>query len=284
MKVTAYRKDGYQRVAVTDSAGKFQIAALPGMYSLILTGTDDFAPVGTTREQIDVTIDADPAPIALTACRTVNVTGMVTDEGGTPVAGAEVRTAASTTGVKTDAAGRFELRGVPSQGSVQLYAVKQPKYATLTLEDFDGEEPQQLVLSEQSGRRGSMAANTKAPALKVYALQDGASEDWTPLADKDTILVFCALWHPKSREWLAKAKAWADEHDANLAAISIDWSLDQARRGAAAIAEVLPAEILFVGPGGLEVAKDWHLSALNQAYLISPDGRVRKSPPPGELP
>ena len=284
MKITAYRPDGFQRDVLTDSAGRFQIAALPGMYSLMLAGTDDFAPIGTTRESIDVTTEADPEPIALAACRTVTMTGTVTDENGAPVAGVEVRTAASATGVKTDDAGHFELRGVPSRGSVQLYALKQPKYALLTLEDFDGKEPQQLVLSEQSGRRGSMAANSKAPALKVYALEDGTSDDWKPLADKDTILVFCALWHPKSHEWLANAKTWADEHDANLAAISIDWSLEQARRGAAAVADVVPAEIHFAGPGGLEVAKDWHLSSLNQAYLVSPDGRVRKSPPPGELP
>jgi thiol-disulfide isomerase/thioredoxin len=284
MKVTVYRQDGFQRDATTDSEGKFQIAVLPGMYSLMLAGTDDFAPIGQAREQVDVTVDADPAPIALAACRTVTVTGTVTDEAGTAVAGAEVRTAASSTSVKTDDSGKFELRGVPSQGSVQLYALKQPKYAMLTLEDFDGKEPQQLVLSEQSGRRGTLAAGAKAPPLTLYALEDGTASEWTSSLEKDTLLVFCALWHPQARDFLAQAKDWAGEHEAKLTAVSIDWSLDQARRAVQSLDDAMRGDIRFAGPGGLEVAKDWRLSSLNQAYLVSPAGLVRSSPPPGELP
>jgi hypothetical protein len=254
------------------------------MYSLMLAGTDDFAPIGQAREQVDVTVDADPAPIALAACRTVTVTGTVTDEAGTAVAGAEVRTAASSTSVKTDDSGKFELRGVPSQGSVQLYALKQPKYAMLTLEDFDGKEPQQLVLSEQSGRRGTLAAGAKAPPLTLYALEDGTASEWTSSLEKDTLLVFCALWHPQARDFLAQAKDWAGEHEAKLTAVSIDWSLDQARRAVQSLDDAMRGDIRFAGPGGLEVAKDWRLSSLNQAYLVSPAGLVRSSPPPGELP
>jgi thiol-disulfide isomerase/thioredoxin/protocatechuate 3,4-dioxygenase beta subunit len=284
MKITAYRQDGFQRNATTDSEGKFQIAVLPGMYSLMLAGTDEFAPVGQAREQVDVTSESDPTPVALAACRTVTVTGTVTDEDGTVVVGAEVRMAASTTSVKTDDAGRFELRGVPSQGSVQLYAVKQPKYAMITLDDFDGKEPQQLVLSELSGRRGTLAAGATAPPLTVYALEDGAASEWKPSAEKDTLVVFCALWHPKARDFLAQAKDWADKQNADLAAISIDWSLDQARRASGPLGDAMPVEVYFAGPGGLPVAKDWHLTSLNQTYLVSPAGKVRSSPPPGELP
>jgi hypothetical protein len=284
MKITAYRQDGFRRDATTDGDGKFQIAALPGMYSLMLTGTDDFAPVNATREQVEVQTDADPEPVVLAACRAVKVTGTVTDEEGSPVAAAEVRTAVSTSSVKTDDAGRFELPGVPSRGTVQLYAVKQPKYAMLTLEDFDGKEPQQLVLSEQSGRRGTLAAGAKAPPLTVYALEDGAASEWKSPAEKDTLLVFCALWHPKARDFLVQANDWAGKHEANLAAVSIDWSLDQARRAVRSLNDAMPGEIHFAGPGGLEAAKDWRLSSLNQAYLVSPAGLVRSSPPPGELP
>jgi thiol-disulfide isomerase/thioredoxin len=285
MKITAHRQDGVRRVTLTDRDGKFRMAALPGLYSLAIMGTDDFAPVGITQEQVDVAAESDPAPLELAACRTVTVTGTVTDEAGTAIADAEVRTATSPSSVKTDDAGRFELRGVPSQGSVQLYAIKQPKYAMVTLENFDGREPQTLVIADQSsGRRGSLAGGTKAPPLKLATLDRAEPVDWKPVADKDTLVVFCALWHPKSREVLAKAKVWADERDANLAAVSIDWSLEQARRGAESLQGVDVNDIRFAGPGGLEIAKDWNLRSPAQSYLVTPNGQIRSSPPPGELP
>jgi thiol-disulfide isomerase/thioredoxin/protocatechuate 3,4-dioxygenase beta subunit len=285
MKVSAYRTDGFLRDAVTDHDGTFRIAVLPGTYSLAMSGTDDFAPIGTIREQVDIEVDSDPGPLDLSVCRAVSVTGTVTDEDGATVADAEVRLAISSNSVKTDDEGKFELRGVPSQGSVQLYALKRPKFAIATLEDFDGREPQTLVLGEQgSGRRGSPATGTKAPPLKLLALAGGEPIDWKPAADKDTLVVFCALWHPKSRDLLAEARAWADEHQANLAAISIDWSLEQARRGAEALKGIKANEIQFAGPGGLAIAKDWNLSSPVQTYLVTSNGRIQVSPPPGELP
>jgi hypothetical protein len=60
--------------------------------------------------------------------------------------------------------------------------------------------------------------------------------------------------------------------------MSIDWSLDQARRGADALPDSEDYEIHFAGPGGLNVAKAWHLKSLTQAYLVSPDGKIRDSP------
>jgi thiol-disulfide isomerase/thioredoxin len=285
LKITAYRQDGVRRVTLTDQGGNFRIAALPGMYSLAIMGTDDFAPVGTTQLQVDVAAESDPAPLELAACRTVTVTGTVTDEEGSAVVSAEVRTATGAAGVKTDDAGRFELRGVPSQGSVQLYALKQPKYAMVTLEDFDGREPQTLVIADQaSGRRGSLAGGTKAPPLKLAALKNEEPVDWKPAADKDTLIIFCALWHPKSRDLLVQAKAWAIEHQAILAPVSIDWSLEQARRGAESLPGIDVNEVQFAGPGGLEIAKDWNLTSPARAYLVSSKGQIRSSPPPGELP
>jgi thiol-disulfide isomerase/thioredoxin/protocatechuate 3,4-dioxygenase beta subunit len=287
MKVTAFRQDGFRRDALTDDDGNFQLPVLPGMYRLALAGTDDFAPATSVAAttQVDVVADSDPALLELSVCRAVTVTGTVTDEDGTAVAGAEVRSATSAKGVTTDDAGRFELRGVPSKGNVQLYAVKRPKVATITLEDFDGREPQTLVLGQQpTGRHGSLTTGTKAPPLKLYTLESGEPVDWKLSPDKDTLIVFCALWHPKSRALLAQAKAWADEHQANLAPISIDWSREQARRGAEALERIDANAIHFAGPGGLEIAKDWNLTTPVHTYLISSNGHIRSSPPPGELP
>jgi thiol-disulfide isomerase/thioredoxin len=284
MKVTAYRQDGFRRDVSTSADGNFEIPVLPGTYYLILEGTGDFAPIGTTREQVDVAADRDPDPVKLAACRTVTVTGSVTDEDGSAVAGADVRTAASQKSVKTDDAGRFELGGVPSRGPVQLFAMKPPKHAMVTLEDFDGKEPQQLVLGQQAGRSASLAAGGKAPPLKVYELDGGTPREWQPAAEHETLVLFCALWHPSTPELLARAKAWTDEHQAKLALMSIDWSLEQARRSAESLQDAHDLEIHFAGPGGLEVAKAWNLKSLTQAYLVSPEGKIRKSPPTGELP
>jgi protocatechuate 3,4-dioxygenase beta subunit/thiol-disulfide isomerase/thioredoxin len=284
MKVTAYRQDGFRRETITGADGKFHLGVLPGTYYLIPVGSEDFAPIGASREQLEVQAERDPEPVELTACRTVSVTGTVTDVDGAPVTGADVRTGASEKGVKTDDAGRFELKGVPSQGSVQLYAMKPPKYAMVTLEDFAGKEPQQLVLGQQAGRSASLAAGGKAPPLKVRELDGGTPREWQPPADQETLVLFCALWHPSTPDLLARAKAWADEHQAKLALMSIDWSLEQARRGAESLQDADDYEIHFAGPGGLEIAQAWNLKSLTQAYLVSPDGKIRRSPPPGELP
>jgi hypothetical protein len=250
-------------------------------------GNGDLAPIATERVPLEVAADHDPEPLAISACRTVTVKGIVTDEDDLPVDGVQVRTAASEQSVTTDKAGRFELSGVPSRGKVQLYAMKQPKFALVALEDCDESEPQTLVLrSQQSGGAATLTKGTPTPQLPLYALADGDSVDWKPVKGRQTLLVFAPLWHPTTHDILARAKAWATEQDAQLAIVSTDWSLDAARREADDCADLVSDAnpILFAGPGGIEIAKDWNLKGPAQAYLINANGKIAAAPPPGSLP
>jgi thiol-disulfide isomerase/thioredoxin len=286
MKVTALRNDGLRRNSVSDADGKFRLAVMPGTYWLVFEGSDDFAPIAGEREQVVVGVDSDPSPVELAACRTVTVSGTVFDEDWQPVADAEVRAGPSSKKAITDESGRFELGGVPSRGAVQIYAVKRPKFAMATLQDCEGWEPLTLVLGERQPGREGLTAGAKIPLLVLHSLDDGAAHDWQPAAEGDSLIVFCALWHPAGRELVERAKTWADEHDATLTVASIDWSLAAARRAAAALNErqSRQCEILFAGPGGLEIDKAWSVAPPAQAYLVSSGGKVRKAPRPGALP
>jgi hypothetical protein len=188
--------------------------------------------------------------------------------------------------VTTDEDGHFELRGIPSRGTVQLYALKRPTYALVTLEDFDGQESQELVLGQHSGQRGTLGPGAKAPPLTLYTLDDGEPVEWQAADEKEALVVFCALWHPAAQGLLEQAKKWADEHQARFVPVSIDWSLAQARREAERLNQQQASqfEILFAGPGGLEIAEDWNVKSPAQAYLVSADGKIQRSPPPGQLP
>ncbi len=287
VKVGIYRQDGFRRATDANAEGEFRIAVMPGTYMLLFEGNDQFAPIPVEVAQVTVEDDVDPAPVELAACRTVTVKGTVTDEDGEPAAGVEVRTARSGIKATTDEAGRFELAGVPSRGSVPLYAIKRPKFAMVTLSDCDGSEEQSLVLGQQLGRgQQGLGVGAKAPGLVLYTLEDGAAHAWQPAVEGDSLLVFCSLWHPAGRELVKQAGDWATEHDATLTVASTDWSLAAAQRAVSALTagQSDGTTILFAGPGGLEIAESWHVSSPAQGFLVSPAGKVLKSPRPGELP
>jgi hypothetical protein len=83
-----------------------------------------------------------------------------------------------------------------------------------------------------------------------------------------------------------RAKTWADEHEAELKVFSTDWSLEQAKREAAAYSDtVLSADaVRYAGPGGLEIDKAWAWVGKPQAYWVGANGRITAAPPAGTLP
>jgi thiol-disulfide isomerase/thioredoxin len=286
MKINVYRADGFRRVGISAADGTFAIPVMPGSYYVAAIGNDNLAPITTEREQFEVAADQDPEPLEFAACKTVTVRGVVTDEDDQPVEGAEVRHALSEKSVKTDEEGRFELSGVPSRGQVQLYAIKRPKFALAMLEDCDGEEPQTLVLGAQSnGQARQLAKGMKTPPLKLTKLADGEPIEWKP-GDRDTLVLIAPLWHPATRDLVVRAKTWADEHEAELKVFSTDWSLEQAKREAAAYSDtVLSADaVRYAGPGGLEIDKAWSWVGKPQAYWVGANGRITAAPPAGTLP
>jgi hypothetical protein len=137
-------------------------------------------------------------------------------------------------------------------------------------------------LGIDSGARDGLKPGSPLPILVATSLKDGSAVDWHPASDKKTLLVFCALWHPQGRDLLKRARAWAAEHDTHLAAFSIDWGAEQARRYLTAAGG--DRDLLYAGPGGVELAAQWKLRMPGQALLISADGKVLSCPVPLELP
>ena len=114
---------------VTDAQGKYTIYAQPGSASVSLgTGTSGSGyTMGSPRQvfQGELTKDIDCPVVELQHDKTVE--GLVVDDHGRPVAGAEVRTkfdASSKNCVLTDAAGKFAVPGLESQKPCSLRARK----------------------------------------------------------------------------------------------------------------------------------------------------------------
>jgi protocatechuate 3,4-dioxygenase beta subunit len=280
VKVTAYRNDGNRRMATTNADGQFKINVFPGAYFLTFEGTDEFAPISRSREEIDVDSDIDPPPVNIEACPAITVTGTVKDLEGKPVAGAQVRGSANAKVVGTDAAGHFELRGVASRGQIAILASKPPLVAQAVLTDVDPEKPIDLTLQPQNNDRVSAdGLSGKMPRLELHNVIHDEPVDWQPAPDSDTLIAFCSLWHPAGRELAQRAKQWADDHHVYVTIVSTDWSIGEARRRWDTLGLNPPGirSPLYAGPGGLEIAKDWKLNSPAQAYLISPQGNILKT-------
>tara|TARA_R110002072_G_C7978996_1_gene536051 strand:- start:40389 stop:43952 length:3564 start_codon:yes stop_codon:yes gene_type:complete len=105
---------------------------------------------------------------------------------------------------------------------------------------------------------------------------DGESTRWQPAGNSERLLVFAALWHPASKPFIEKARAWTVENNRPLTVISLDWNVDQARREAEALK--LADQTLFAGPGRLSLGPEWTLSNGRGAFLIDASGRLSARP------
>ena len=281
IKVTAYRDNGFRRSATTDEKGHFHIPVLPGTYTIRTEGNEQFCPVASERLTTVVSKSANPTPLALEACRAVALQGVVKDESGKPVAGANVLSPTRQS-VKTDEKGRFTLPGMPSAGTATVYARKNNKSGLVQLKDTDSRRDVEIRLGQGSRSRDGLGAGRVVPALAARSLKDGKPVDWKPAPDRNTLVVFCALWHPQGNALLQQAISWAKANDAHLAAFSIDWSLKQAQRHQAAFGS--DTTILYAGAGGLSAAADWHFTVPGQVILVSPKATVLSVPSPLQLP
>lgn len=248
----------------------------------MMEGNEQLAQVIRDREATKVPANADPEPLALTACHTITVKGKVKDEAGNAVAGAKVPSSSGRKTVETDDQGQFEILGVPAKGKFIVQAFKDNKRGYLELEDVDPKEAIEVVLGQTPGSRDVLQSGQKAPKLQAFSLDTGAEAKWKPAADQNTLVVFCALWHPAGREFLGKAQTWAKDNNSSLAVFSIDWTPQQAKRNL----KSLPAikDVLYAGPGGLAASADWGAITPARAFLLSPNGKILKSPEPLNLP
>ena len=257
---------------------------MPGDYNLLVEGTEALTPIARrSNNAVAVAAEADPEPLAVEVCRAVMVRGIVVGDDGAPVASAKVRSS-SNRNLQTTSndKGEFELAGIASVGKVTISAQAANEIGAVVLEDCDGRETLKIVLGQRPGGGSpGLQRGRSLPALTVMTL-DGAQLDWRPGANGNHLLVFCQLGHAAGRSFLSQARTWAQDHDARLVICSIDWSLEQARREASA--QGVKSSVLFAGPGGLNLAKEWSLAEPAQAYLISSAGKVLSDPPAGKLP
>jgi hypothetical protein len=283
IKVTLVGNHGMQRSALSNDDGTFQVAALAGNYRLSVEGSEKFAPIAPRANTMTVAAESDPEPIMIEVSRATVVKGSVVDGHGGPVAGAKVRSTAGPLTVTTNDKGEFELAGVPSAGPATIFASKDRLSGRVVMQDYDGKSQPQITLglpvAQSSQRR--LPAGSNIPPLTAWKL-DGEQVEWRPGGDRNCLIVFCALGHPAGRAFLHRAVAWAQEHKVHLAAFSIDWTVEQAARESAAIR--LETPLLFAGPGGLVLTKNWSVIPPAQALLVSAEGNVVRSPEPSNLP
>lgn len=119
----------------------------------------------------------------------------------------------------------------------------------------------------------SLVVGQPVPSLKVQTL-DGESFDWNHSVVSETLLVFCRLWHPSSKPYIKRAHEWAADHNARLVFVSLDWSLEQARREG----QNLPGVVRFAGPGTSQLQGPWALKGTHAAYHVSTDGTLKGRP------
>lgn len=289
MTVTATRGDGFQQTTEVAADGEFVVAALPGTYRITLKGNDKFAPLRNGPQtpdsipSVEVTADNDPDPVALKACRTIAVTGVLVDADDKPLAGAEVM-GPDGARVPTDKEGKFTLEGAPSEGEYDVYGISGEKYGRLHVTAAEATAPLQVKLGEgmsDAARRGGVAIGQKAPTFEATDVASAQTATWKPSEDRETLVVFGPLWHPTSRELLKTARQWSQRHDSALHVMSCDWSLAQAKREADKLG--LTGNVWFGGPGGTEVREAWGNGAAPFAALIARDGKISTLFKPGEL-
>ena len=298
-RVVAERPDGFQRAALTDAEGRFSMPLLDGHYRVSLVSSETAAPIEAEPASVQLSADSAVAYVDLFACRSVTLTGTVVDEQGAPAAKTELllsrlgsRHSIPSRVAVTDEHGQFTVHGIPSRGLVQVTTAGHNVRGTLLLHDFDGQTPQRLVIEESQRGRGALGVGEKAPDLPLYDLQTGASVQWRPAEDRDTLLVFADFWQPGNRAFLQEAQKWSAERGAHFVAVSMDWTLELAQKHADTLfaphAESgqpgIDPSAYFAGPGGLAVGLRWGVSQTGRAYLISPDGEIRQAPPLQKLP
>ncbi len=272
-----------RRSTTTGETGEFAIAALPGDYYVTIAGNEEFAWVRGETIRVTVPKDVDPDALQIEACRAVVLKGVVKDEEGKPVAGAQVRVNFSDEPVTCDTQGRFETSGAPSKGSVSIYAYQESRRGQVALNNIDPDKEVEVQFGQgvQTSRDG-LLVGAPMPSLTAVSFSDGKSTQWKPQSDGKTLLVFAALWHPKGEAFVAEAQKWSKERDVRLAVFSTDWCAEQAKSKLADLGMVDTAA--FAGPGGLAAAADWKLKLPAQAYLVSADGKLLAVPAPSGLP
>ncbi len=279
--VRAISLERMMRATTNRADGRFDIPVTPGSYFVAVEGNETYA-AGPQPAEVEVFADKDPEELTLAVYPAITVHGRALDLEGKPVAEAEVFTTMREN-VRTDAEGRFVVGGVADGGPAHLFARKDKVYGILQIEAAAtnvtyevriGQKPEALI--------ASLAPGAKLPPIRATPLSGGEPILWQAPTNGPTLIVFCPLWHPQGRDLLTRAAEKARRDGINLAAFSTDWTAASAQKQLDAIPD--HPEVLYAGPGGVELDKAWNYAGRARAYLVAANGRFASAPPAGELP
>lgn len=278
MMVRLQMYGGEMLTAKSDANGEFSVPCFPGSYYTVAIGNENFAAAASSAQTVTVAVDTDPKPLLIKAVPAITLRGQVVDQSGKPVEGALVSSQGGTTAT-SDAAGEFSLTGVASTGGAQIWAMSGSVYGAIRLTNPDADKTHTITLgqglNEAQAAANGLAIGSDVAEFNATTLA-GESTRWQPAGESDRLLVFAALWHPSSKAFLEKAKAWSEENDTPIELVSLDWNLDQARREAELLK--LANRTLFAGPGKLNLDSQWPLVNGRGAFLIGSDGKLNGKP------
>ncbi|HWL08189.1 MAG TPA: carboxypeptidase regulatory-like domain-containing protein [Planctomicrobium sp.] len=285
LKVNINNSTGKRRLTTTDSDGNFRMGVLPGSYFITVEGTDEAANLPQQFSQLAVTADRDPEELSIELVPAITLKGIVVNAEGIAQAHADIMTTSRQRKIQTDNEGKFELRGVPSEGSTMIYAIKNQVIGGLTYQADAPPEELKITLGQgmenQGGASSGMVVGMKLPELELNHL-DGTAATWSAVGDEDQFLVFCMLSHPDGLTFFNEAQQWSQKNQVKMTTVSLDPSPLLAQR---LLKEMnSSAEVFFAGPQGAALGEKWKLTLPAQGVLVSPKGIIKAVPQAGSLP
>ncbi|MBX9655126.1 carboxypeptidase regulatory-like domain-containing protein [bacterium] len=279
--VEARRTDNFARTVTTDAEGRFSMRVLPGDYLVSFNQKNQTTIIGTTKREFKTVLaDRDLTELELRACTVTSLEGEVVDQDNNPVNDAWIQLISnwSKKPIKTDANGHFKISDVPSHGALAVRAGKDQLMGGIEIADRG--VPPRIVLSKSKFADG-LRAGQMVPKLPVTQLIDQKETNWKPLAERNNLVLFCPLWHPRSKEWISSARSWADSQDTSLVIVSIDPSAEVCQKWTKTLG--LDQTVNFIDPYGLHAASEWSLNSPGQSYLVSPAGMILAIQEPGRF-
>lgn len=282
LDVEARRSDQFIRTVKTDADGRFSMRVLPGDYIISFKNKNQTTMVGaTSQDPMTITPDHDLLDVELHACTVTSLEGNVVDEDNNPVSEAFIylMNAKTKQSIKTDANGHFKIPEVPSRGKIAILAGNARLRGSILMEER-GTNPR-IVLSKNHPFVADLHVGQNIPKLPVISVNDDKEVAWMPGTEKNSLVLFCPLWHPRSKEWVAAAQSWASGHDTNLVVISTDPSVEACRKERTRLG--FDSIVQYVDPLGLVAAGEWTLASPGQSYLVSAAGKVIAIHEPGKF-
>ncbi|MBI1310892.1 hypothetical protein GC176_06250 [bacterium] len=263
----------------SDADGKLDVPSYPGTFYVTVSQDARFAVTTSPLQSVTVGESSEPAPIEIKVAPAATVIGRVLDAAGKPVSGAMVMLQLGGV-VSADEEGRFELRGIPSVGTTQLWAsTARQEYGSIRVTDPAPEDEVTIRigqgLNDQTESRPALTIGQAIPSLEVTTL-DGTATNWQAAGDSERLVVIGALWHPATKRLIEKARSWCKENGKPLQVLSLDWSLEQASRESESLE--LSGETVFAGPGTLKLKDHWSLASERLAVLVAKDGTAVSQP------